>query len=68
MLADPALAAWVAKATAAKLDAEVRMADTLERKKRAQQHCARSVELAGRSRKCVDATFDHVARRAISKL
>lgn len=65
---DAALAAWVAKATAARLDAEARLADTLERMKRAEHRCARSIELADQSQKCVDATFDHAARRAIAAM
>jgi hypothetical protein len=65
---DPALAAWVAKATAARLDAEARLADTLERIKRAEQRRARSIELAAQSQKCVVATFDLVARRAIAAM
>jgi len=65
---DPALAAWVVKATAARLDAEARMADTLERMKRAEQRCAGSAELANQSQKRVDATSDHVARRAIAEI
>jgi hypothetical protein len=45
-----------------------RLADTLERMKRAEHRCARSIELADQSQKCVDATFDHVARRAIAAM
>jgi len=59
-LVDPIIAADVAAASAALRDAERRMADTLERMKRAEHRCLKSADL--------DATFERLARRAINDL
>jgi len=59
MPADPSLSLWAARA--AKLDAAARTADTFERINRAELCCARSIELAAQSQKCVDATFKNIA-------
>jgi hypothetical protein len=67
-LVDPIIAADVAAASAALRDTELRMADTLERMKRAEHRCLKSADLARKSQERIDATFERLARRAVNDL